>query len=334
MEIKKNPDLSCRDSLHILTLKYIFVIIKSLENEIKKKEEEMPVINFNTSTGPIKKEKNIFTLIELITVLTIIGILTAIILPQLGNSRIAAKLARWKAYSNNLRADRELMLYYNFEQKQTEKLENKSIGIESEIFFLPSAADGKLGGRNLPKWGLFGRWKGKNGLYFNGASKVVIKDSKYFGETDQLTVEIWCKPFTSVGQHGILTKWTAVTGGPFLMRLWRNNKVTFFIQTGEEHNGRINKDYTGITSKTSIPKDKWAYLVGVYDGKNLNIYINGKLDASKSWTGKVVRGIPDTVIGEDRDNSHPFVGIIDEIAVYKRALSQTEIKNHYEIGAP
>jgi prepilin-type N-terminal cleavage/methylation domain-containing protein len=278
-----------------------------------------------------KNEK--FTLIELLMVIAIIGILSSFMFPSFSTARSTAKFARWQVYKNNLRADPALVLYYDFEDIDGNKINNQSVNLEGFNSFDSQRMNGVLKGKkHLPEWTNKGRWLGKGALTFSRKTKIVIPDSEFFEGMDNLSVEAWVKPYTKGGAHGIITKWTAVTGGPFLLRLWHHNKVTFFVQTGE---GKIRKGYSFATSSVRIPQNKWSYLVGTYDGEEIKIYINGKLSGTKEWNkGTALRGITDMVIGEDRNNKHSFRGKIDEVAVYRRALTAEEIKMHYDIGHP
>ncbi|MBU1097409.1 MAG: T9SS type A sorting domain-containing protein [Bacteroidetes bacterium] len=72
---------------------------------------------------------------------------------------------------------------------------------------------------------------------------------------------------------------------------------------------------------------EWIHVAGVYDGNSAKIYMNGELkDTHLNLTGNVKPGQIATL---GRDGSWKFSGGIDEIQVYRRGLSEQEIKYLY-----
>jgi hypothetical protein len=74
-----------------------------------------------------------------------------------------------------------------------------------------------------------------------------------------------------------------------------------------------------------ITKGEWTHIAGTYDGKVLQMYVNGEPDTAANMSGKV--GRPGNPLGLGRYSSETYIGGIDEAFLYNRALSQTEIKS-------
>jgi len=74
--------------------------------------------------------------------------------------------------------------------------------------------------------------------------------------------------------------------------------------------------------------------IGVKDGNNLKIYLNG-VDSS-AWTdtvsGTVQNANSNLTFGLDVSGLSPLSGILDEVRIYGRALSAGEIKMLYNMG--
>jgi len=70
----------------------------------------------------------------------------------------------------------------------------------------------------------------------------------------------------------------------------------------------------------------WFHVALTYDGSFIRLYINGTLSQPPTpYSGLIDTNEYDFYIGRW------FHGIIDEVALYDEALSQTEINNHYLI---
>ncbi len=72
-------------------------------------------------------------------------------------------------------------------------------------------------------------------------------------------------------------------------------------------------------------ENDWALACSVYDGTTALIYINGALYGSNTVTWNTSVGT-DLFIGQDWLGGARFVGSIDELIIYNRALSQTELR--------
>lgn len=92
-----------------------------------------------------------------------------------------------------------------------------------------------------------------------------------------------------------------------------------------------SNSYTGRYSKTVRALNTWYYVAGVYNAtaQTLDIYVNGVVDDSiLDGTIPSSQYAPsvDVNIGR-RSTGYYFKGIIDEVRIYNRALTQSEIQN-------
>ncbi|MDN5394877.1 MAG: glycosyl hydrolase family 18 protein [Chryseobacterium sp.] len=95
-----------------------------------------------------------------------------------------------------------------------------------------------------------------------------------------------------------------------------NNKLQFVVS--------INNVQQKLASVTALNANTWYHVAATYDGSAMKIYINGVLDATKSQTGNIASNGSFNV-GYLYNTSRNFNGKIDEVRVWRRALSQTEI---------
>jgi hypothetical protein len=87
-------------------------------------------------------------------------------------------------------------------------------------------------------------------------------------------------------------------------------------------------EWGGIRGKISVNDGQWHHATGVYDGKKLSLYVDGKLDVSVNAPGKININNYPVYIGENAEQTGRFWnGLIDDVRVYNYALSEDEIKS-------
>lgn len=98
----------------------------------------------------------------------------------------------------------------------------------------------------------------------------------------------------------------------------------------------INSDsgITDLDSESTIEKNRWYNITAYYSGADLELYINGKLDAFKYWDGNLNSSPVDLTIGQvlPNNNEYNFNGKIDDIRLYDYPLSLEEIESFFELG--
>jgi hypothetical protein len=77
---------------------------------------------------------------------------------------------------------------------------------------------------------------------------------------------------------------------------------------------------------SALPTGTWTHLAVTYDGAAIRLYVNGVSVAVAARTGDLATTTNSLQIGGDSIYGQYFKGLIDEVRVYDRALSQTEIQ--------
>ena len=167
-----------------------------------------------------------------------------------------------------------------------------------------------------------------NGVYgqalkFSGANHVEVPDSDSLDfETGEVSVTVWVHinsptDFARIVGKGVANPWAS----HLLLREWNDGTVQFVIVVG----GNDVRLY--LNSESVVPPGEWAFLACTYDGKEAKFYIDGELDASKKYDAGFQSNDEPLIIGWDApDEKKHFDGIIDEVRVYRKALTKHEIK--------
>lgn len=98
-----------------------------------------------------------------------------------------------------------------------------------------------------------------------------------------------------------------------------------------------SQTYVSAISQDSTIVGVWNHIVMTYDGTDLKIFQDGQLVASEPSNGLLINteGNSGISIGmSDQANGHwaPFDGDIDDITLWSRALTNTEIDSLYHVG--
>ena len=162
-----------------------------------------------------------------------------------------------------------------------------------------------------------------------GMSCVAIEKSESLNPAKKpLTVEAWVK--ADNGNGVVVARGGDAHGYSLYLK---GGKPQFAI--------RVNKEMHVVGAEQKVV-GKWAHLAGVLTpDKKLLIYVNGKLSGSAEASGFITADPAQAMeIGADEggpvgDYQSPFglKSVIDEVRVYHRALSATEIERHYSAPA-
>ena len=84
-------------------------------------------------------------------------------------------------------------------------------------------------------------------------------------------------------------------------------------------------------SADPIPVEEWTHMAATYDGQTMKMYYNGNVVTQTAASGKIdTNDIPVSIGRNNVGNREHYQGIVDEVAIFSRALTENEIKNAME----
>ena len=162
---------------------------------------------------------------------------------------------------------------------------------------------------------------------------TLIDESVSAGNTltngfSQLSISFWAN-FASVPTNRVLglASKDDTNQRSFDFRYIQNTGVNFLVSTDGVNNGQ-----TAYYPKASISAGQWYHFVGVYDGSNVLLYVNGALfDGTSTLTGSLQNTTSEFFIGKRGfgTTNTGFDGKLDEVAVFNTALTELEVKKIY-----
>ena len=155
-------------------------------------------------------------------------------------------------------------------------------------------------------------------------SAVVVPLQPALNPVDAITIEAWIKPFSfpNPGPSVVRKHWNDLGGAQYAMLLGDGASSGFLSMGVALHQGGA------AVSGGTIPTSVWTHVAGTYDRQFVRIYINGVEVGSAASTAPIPNSTRDLYIGNEDllSGTRAFDGLIDELVIYDRALSPSEIR--------
>lgn len=205
-----------------------------------------------------------------------------------------------------------------------------------------SAHDGSC--TNCPTYASTGLFN--TALNFDGSNDVVtISDHDDLDGGNKYSFSMWVNPTALATRDCFISKWNSTSGGTgnsWGIRTSSANADELDIIIAANSTDTASNYYT--TSNADLQAGVWSHVVVVYDGtltaaNRVAVYVNnilksgsvtGTLPTSLQNSNKTVTIARQFVVSVTQ---HFYNGAMDELALFKRALTSTDVANLYKRGA-
>ncbi|MDO8592174.1 MAG: LamG-like jellyroll fold domain-containing protein [bacterium] len=209
-------------------------------------------------------------------------------------------------------SDSQLVGYWPLDWNFYDYTSNSNTGVTTDAYPYTFTAGGKYGA----------------GYSFGGSScPLNVGHGASLNVGSAGTYEAWIKP-TNIGSayQIIFNRGQFENNVPVITIFLRTNRVRFIIADNTHGSTILSWE------SANLQNGQWYHVAGVYDGTNVNLYVNGTMVATSPETtfdSSDLNSIDTTVGSWSCGSSYNFYGTIDEPRIYSRALSAAEIKQHY-----
>lgn len=176
--------------------------------------------------------------------------------------------------------------------------------------------------------------------FVEGKGRVLIENMLL--DSKEFSISVWVR-YVSENADGFLNRESRIiskaSGQQSQQHMWmlglgsENSAVRFRLKT----EGQATSTITSIEG--SFTHDRWVHLVATYDGHEMKLFLDGKLGAATKKSGRLISkpNIPVAIGGHPVDGEGEnlgFIGLIDELAIFDKALSSYEISKLAVNGSP
>jgi glucose/arabinose dehydrogenase len=178
-----------------------------------------------------------------------------------------------------------------------------------------ASGSGNGGSIGTAAWSTAGKYG--NALSFNGSSaRVTVPDSSSLRLSAGMTLEAWVFPTT------VNAAWRDV--------IYKGNDDYYLEATSSNGRpvggGTFGGNNGEAYGTANLAANTWTHLAVSYDGTTLRFFVNGTQVSSNARSGAIATSSGALSIGGDALYGQYFSGRIDDVRIYNRALTQTQIQ--------
>ena len=191
--------------------------------------------------------------------------------------------------------------------------------LEAFYPFNGNADDLTSNGRNFTVYGntslTSGRDNSSNSAYYFDGSGDYLEYDTSIPSFSSYTITLWAKP-DSTGTYEAM--FASDNDSSYGFQIDLNSSNNFHIRKGSSSGGNI--------TLSSATLGAWTFIAFTYDGINSKCYINSESPVSDPGGTTEFNRFR---MGRNRNGNTYFKGVIDELRIYNRALSASEIQAIY-----
>jgi len=180
-----------------------------------------------------------------------------------------------------------------------------------------------------PSWVQDRHQKQGKSLMFDGANDFIkISDHSALQIEEEITISAWVKlPDTLPDNDGTII-YKSATGA---------NDYFFTLIYSKNHQGygwvvssQILENSNYIQSKNTAVPGEWQHIIATFNGTDRNLYINNnRINDSTISAFSDDQNNSDIYIGQEASGIKKYNGIIDDVRIYNRVISESEIMSLY-----